>query len=166
MPKVFTSKTQKLGKLAEDAVAQYLASKGFTIVEQNYTRKSGEIDIIALENKPVKQGGNVSHETNQILHFVEVKSVSRVTFEGGVEPKLGEFRPEDNMHPKKVKRLKTTMETYLMSFRNDEKNHKRHLSVHKGHVENGVHFQFDLVVVYVNTVSREMIIKPLWNIIL
>lgn len=162
MPKVFTSKTQKLGKLAEDAVAQYLENKGFTIVEQNYTRKSGEIDIIALENILVKQGISVSHETDQVLHFVEVKSVSRVT---GVDVKheMNLFRPEDNMHPKKVKRLKTTIENYLMSFRND---HKRHVSDDKGHLQSGVKFQFDLIIVYIDSVSREMTIKPLWNIIL
>lgn len=162
MPKVFTSPSQKLGKAAEDAVAQYLELKGFTVMEQNYTRKWGEIDILA-RGPLIDSQGNVSRETSDVTHFVEVKSVSRVTFEGGIVPKAGEFRPEDNMSFSKVNKLKTTIMSYIMSDRNDD---KRHVSQDKRHIENMVRWQFDLIVVYVKKDTREMIIKPFWNLIL
>ena len=48
-----------LGKEAEEKVAKELIKNGFTILERNYRKKYGEIDLIA--SKP------------QLLVFVEVK---------------------------------------------------------------------------------------------
>lgn len=45
--KKFTSSTQKTGRLGEDIACKYLFSKGFQIVECNYTKKWGGIDIVA-----------------------------------------------------------------------------------------------------------------------
>jgi putative endonuclease len=92
--KLFTSKTQKIGESGENEAEKYLKSNGFSIIERNYTKKWGEIDIIA--------------QKSNILHFVEVKSatitdVSRET-----------LRPEENMHHFKIKRLGRTIETYLL----------------------------------------------------
>ena len=60
--KIFTSKSQKIGEIGEDIAEKFLMKSGFTIVERNYTRKWGEIDIIAK-----KRG---------VVCFFEVKSVS------------------------------------------------------------------------------------------
>jgi putative endonuclease len=49
------------GRLAEDAAAGYLEAHGFTILERNYRKRRGEIDIIA------RKGDR--------LHFCEVKSI-------------------------------------------------------------------------------------------
>jgi putative endonuclease len=49
----------QLGKTAEEKVGQYLRQNGFTIIEYNYRKKHGEIDIIA--------------STTDLLVFVEVK---------------------------------------------------------------------------------------------
>ncbi|MBP6911859.1 MAG: YraN family protein [Candidatus Pacebacteria bacterium] len=162
MPKIFTSPSQKLGKLAEDAVAQYLIQKGFTILEQNYTRKWGEIDILAKGNFIDTVSRETKKSGREVLHFVEVKAVSRGTFSKGIKENTGEFRPEDNMHFNKVKRLKTTIESYLMSVRAD----KRHDMVSKRHDEDSIPWQFDLVIVYVDRETKKMIIEPFWNIIL
>ncbi len=63
------TKTQKqiIGDLGEGISCNYLKNKGFSIVERNYWKPWGEIDIIAQENG--------------ILHFVEVKTVTRETLE-------------------------------------------------------------------------------------
>ncbi len=99
MPKVFTSETQKIGQLGEDICCRYLQGKGFEIIERNYTRKWGEIDIIAR-----KQG---------VTHFVEVKSQSvrdiLVVSRDG-------YRAEDQMHPQKIVRLSRTINTYLLEM--------------------------------------------------
>ena len=48
------------GKLGEDTVCEYLAGKGYRIVERNYRIRGGEIDVIA--------------ENGDYLAFVEVKA--------------------------------------------------------------------------------------------
>jgi len=152
--KVFTSKTQKVGKLGEDIVAMFLVKQGFEIVERNYTKKWGEIDVIARD---------VSRETPKI-HFIEVKSIACnliETPEPWKETKL--YRPEENLHPKKLQRLKTTLQIYLVSF------NKRHEVISKRHEiggDEGIAWQFDLYVVYVDAVNKKGKIKPIYNIIL
>ena len=42
-----------LGKEGEDRAAQFLAKKGYKILERNYSTKSGEIDLVALHNGEV-----------------------------------------------------------------------------------------------------------------
>jgi len=104
MPKVFTSKTQKTGEIGENIAARFLVKQGYAITERNYTKKWGEIDIIAQKDNK--------------LYFAEVKSVARADLEG-IESKgqgsKDEYRPEDNMHPWKAKRLSRTIQTYLLS---------------------------------------------------
>lgn len=105
---------RKLGDIGENVACDFLKKRGFEIKERNYLRKWGEIDIIAYKSN--------------IIHFVEVKSVSCVTFDnvshgtfrqaqGGQD---GKFRPEDNMHPWKLKRLSRVIQTYLLERRLDQ----------------------------------------------
>ena len=67
MPKVFTSVSQKTGEMGENIAVRFLMKQGYSILGRNYTKKWGEIDIIA--------------EKERKLHFVEVKSVSRETLD-------------------------------------------------------------------------------------
>lgn len=87
-----TSK-RKVGDIGEGIACDFLLNKGFEILERNYLRKWGEIDIVAK-----KQG---------TMRFVEVKSVSYGTLQ----------RPEDNMHPRKLQRLARSMQTYMMQHK-------------------------------------------------
>lgn len=103
---------------------------GFDVIETNYTRKFGEIDIVAK-----KKG---------IWHFIEVKSVSRVT----VSPETSIFRPEDNMHSKKIDRFIRTVNYYMMAKNLD-----------------GEDFQIDLAVVYINHEKRVGQVKLMENIV-
>ena len=48
------------GRFGEDYTADYLINKGYEIIERNFRRKGGELDIIALDGK--------------MLVIVEVKS--------------------------------------------------------------------------------------------
>ncbi len=82
---------QVVGKNGEDAAVGFLESKGFSIIERNYWKKWGELDIIA--------------EKKGRLHFIEVKAVSHET-EG--------FSPEDRVHREKWRRMARTIETYLL----------------------------------------------------
>src|SRR3990167_3686565 len=64
MPKIFTSEKQKIGKLGEDIACRFLVKHKFSVICQNYTKKWGELDIVAEKDKK--------------LHFIEVKSMSVV----------------------------------------------------------------------------------------
>ncbi len=81
------------GNKGENIACSFLENRGFVIIERNYLKKWGEIDIIAQKDR--------------ILHFFEVKSV---TFSVA---SLAGHRPEDNVHGLKTKRLRRTIESYL-----------------------------------------------------
>lgn len=146
---------QKIGRLGEDIAQKYLENKGFSIVEQNFLRKCGEIDIIAKKGK--------------ILHFIEVKSVSE---QPGSRPGRSEdicilhrtplckvcmvsrvtdnYRPEDNLHPYKLKRLARTIQVYLFEKRSEPQ----------------IEWVFDAITVHINVRNRTAKVKFLGNIIL
>jgi putative endonuclease len=138
MPKVFTSETQKIGELGENIAAKFLMKHGFLILDRNYTKKWGEIDIIA--------------EKNNKLYFVEVKSISHLPVEvsaKGDNPN-DDYRPEENMHPWKMKRLSRTIQTYLLSKNiPDEKE-----------------WQVDLFIVFLDIKSKKAKIKVISDVIL
>ncbi len=81
---------QVIGNLGENIACKFLMKHGFEILNRNYRKKWGEIDIISKKDK--------------IIHFVEVKSVSHET----------DYLPEENIHPWKRKRLSRAIQTYLL----------------------------------------------------
>jgi putative endonuclease len=99
--KTFTSKSQKLGKIGENIACNYFAGKGFKIVARNYTKKWGEIDIIASNEEKT--------------HFIEVKSVSCENFDGISHETQGIdiHRPEDQVHYSKRQRLIRMIQIFM-----------------------------------------------------
>jgi len=89
----------KLGPIGEEIAATFLERKGFSIVEKNYLKKWGEIDVIA--------------EKAHKIHFVEVKTVSCENIDA-VSYETDAYRPEDNVHPWKLQRLGRTIQSYLL----------------------------------------------------
>lgn len=98
--KKFTSKSQRTGELGENIACMFLVKRGFQVIERNFTRKWGEIDVIALRD--------------DIVHFIEVKSVSCENFND--IPRDLRFRPEDQMHVHKQSRLMKTIETCIAEW--------------------------------------------------
>lgn len=91
-----------VGKQGEDTACKYLESKGFKIVERNYWKKFGEIDIIAT---------NIQNGV-KALHFVEVKAVTRSLGPQG-DKDNDSYDALDNIHPWKLKRLSRAIQIYL-----------------------------------------------------
>ena len=105
---------QIIGQKGEDEAVKYLKNKGFSILDRNYRKPWGELDIVA------KKG--------EWLYFIEVKTVTR----SGVETKFqvprnlvsgsdDDYEPEDNIHPWKIKRLSRAINTYLLEKKIDDK---------------------------------------------
>ena len=90
-----TSK-QLVGTRGEDEACNFLKNLGFSIIERNFWRKWGEIDVVARRGNDVR--------------FVEVKAVSREFVPKGDDG----YEPEDNIHHWKRKRLRRVIETYLL----------------------------------------------------
>lgn len=80
------------GFLGENIAADYLISKGFTIIERNWRYKHLEIDIIA-------------HHAG-LLHIVEVKTRSSIQF----------GYPEQQVSPYKLKLLKNAAAMYQYQY--------------------------------------------------
>lgn len=90
--------TRLKGQKGEDIACKFLENHGFLIIERNYQKKWGEIDIIAIKDK--------------ITHFFEVKSVV-----GDYSKSNDVHRPEDNVHGLKVRNISRTIETYFAEKR-------------------------------------------------
>ena len=82
--------TTDFGIWAESYVAQYLRAKGYKILDTNYRKKWGEIDIVA--------------EKEGILIFIEVKANKN---------ELMGFEPERRVNNDKLRKLNRVIQTYL-----------------------------------------------------
>ena len=83
---------KKIGSFGEKMAIMFLMKHNFDVLDKNYNKKWGEIDIVAKKGK--------------ILHFVEVKSVVSHGTMG--------YTPEENVHTWKLKRLARVIQTYLL----------------------------------------------------
>lgn len=137
--KKFTSNSQRIGQIGENMASKYLIRHGFSIVERNYTRKWGEIDIIAKKDDRI--------------HFIEVKSktVEPTYFSNTKNPKYetAGIKPEENVHYWKIRKLRRVIETYLISQR-----------------VGNILWQFDIAIVYLNIDKKLGQVKMMENIIL
>ncbi len=129
---------RNIGDVGEEVACNYLQKRGDRVVERNYWKPWGEIDIVV--------------ERQNKLVFVEVKSVSRESVGGSSQEfaSWGRIRPEENMHMGKLKRLHRAIQTYLLD--------------HK--VPEDKEWQIDLACVYLDSVRKEAKVELLENIVL
>ncbi len=132
----------KTGRIGEDIVVKHLVKQKFKILERNYRKKWGEIDIVAKKN--------------EIIHFIEVKTVSYETLPDQTEKYYNQYQPEENVHFFKRKRLGRAIQTYLA-----EKTVSYETS---GNEE--LEFQIDIAAVFLNKSTNENEIRITENIIL
>ena len=95
-----TTEKQNIGKLGEDIAVKYLEKHGYKILDRNYRKPWGEIDIIASENIGKNQ---FLTQQNQELVFIEVKTQNQEF----------EWRPEENITRHKKHQLSRIVTTYL-----------------------------------------------------
>lgn len=124
----------------------FLEKRGYKILHRNYLRKWGELDIVARKGSK--------------LHFVEVKSikVSRVTLQdnpGRVPQET--YRPEENLHPQKLRRLYRTIELYLL--------HPPKEVLGRAGEKLDMDWQLDLITAKIDLNTREARVEILENIV-
>lgn len=90
--------TNPTGRLGEDKACEYLKKLGYKILERNYRKSYGEIDIIAIETL----------KDQKTLCFIEVKTRTSNVF----------GTPLESISPWKLKSLMRTAEYYKISHRN------------------------------------------------
>ena len=125
----------EIGRIGEEIAEKWLVSQKYHILERNYLKKYGEIDIVARET-----GGKV--------HFIEVKSVSHGTMhELDKSVSHGTSRPEENVHSEKQRSLGNTIESWLL-----ERDYKGD-------------WQIDIILVHLVTREKYAKVRCLWNVI-
>lgn len=126
---------RKTGDLGEKVACEWLEEREFSIILRNYSKKWGEIDIIAKKFKK--------------FHFIEVKTVTRENLD---DFSLGNdsFRPEDNIHPWKLKRISRTIQSYLLENKLDESQD----------------WQFDAMTVYLDIDKKQAKVEFMGDLIL
>lgn len=128
---------KKIGHIGEEAVANHLKRKGFKVLDRNYLKKWGEIDIVARESG--------------LVRFIEVKTVSREISDTGVArgTRAGEqYRPEENVHPQKLKRLHRAIFSWIEEYNYEGE------------------WQIDVAAVSLDTQNRRATVRMIENVIL
>ncbi len=131
-----TSK-QNVGQTGEDIAVKHLVKHSFKILDRNYRKKWGEIDIIAKKDN--------------ILHFIEVKSIQ---WPFGKPTDTEDFQPEENMHLWKRQRLARTIKTYLSDIRVSDR------------ISDDTEWQVDVIAIFLDFKIRRAKIRVTENIIL
>lgn len=140
---------QNIGKIGEETACKFLMKHGYQIITKNYWKKWGEIDIIAKKDR--------------VTHFVEVKTVSKDLTSGlnrdfiscEIEKRVNheisdDYRPEDNIHPWKLKRLSRVIQSYLIE-NNPDRNSE---------------WQFDAITVFLDLENKTAKVDHIKDIIL
>jgi len=91
----------RIGSFGEDEATIYLQNSHYQIIQRNYQRKWGEIDIIAKDK-----------ETKELV-FIEVKT-RQLNYSNSLSP-------EEALTSKKVRRLKRAFLSYLNRYNLEDK---------------------------------------------
>ncbi|MBL8158232.1 YraN family protein [bacterium] len=89
--------TSGIGALGEEIARNYLVRKGYRIIESNFRKPWGEIDIIA--------------EKERVVRFVEVKAISGRW--DNISRESSELMPEEQIHSAKLRKIARTAELYM-----------------------------------------------------
>lgn len=138
--------TTKLGSIGENVTKKHLLSKNFGFIEANYRKKCGEIDLI------MKYKGKIM--------FFEVKTVSREMAlarnrgfsheTSELSGEVGEYRPEDNVHPLKLNKISKTIRVWMEENR----------------VPESADWSFNVAIVYFSGRQKKCYIKFIWDVII
>lgn len=143
------SEKRKIGDIGENIACRFLEKRGFKIIDRNYLKKWGEIDIVARKKQSWKNR-ILNRPTNDKIYFVEVKTVSCENIRGGITAKMRDYQVDNNVHPWKLQRLARVFQTYLLDKR----------------ISDETEWQFDIIIVFLDIKDKISRIKYLKDIII
>jgi len=88
-----TSQKREFGDLGEKIAKEYLEKQGYKLIDQNYSKRWGEIDLIFVSAE------------NELV-FVEIKTREEKKF-------LSSYLPEDSVNFSKQQKLIKTAQTFI-----------------------------------------------------
>ena len=90
---------KEVGALGERIAVEYVERHGMKVIDKNFTKKTGEIDVVAQEG--------------ETLHFIEVKTVLINIFFNQYATR-DEYDPSINLHEAKIRKVARTGEWYVL----------------------------------------------------
>jgi len=94
---------KSVGRAGEDIACRFLESKGYKILDRNFWKPWGEIDIIA--------------ERNGAVRFIEVKAVSHKV-SSSISREI-DYRPEALVDTRKLRKLAKTAALYMQQKKDE-----------------------------------------------
>ncbi|KKQ21795.1 MAG: hypothetical protein US36_C0013G0009 [Candidatus Wolfebacteria bacterium GW2011_GWC1_37_10] len=88
------NRKSEVGKLGENIACRYLVENNFKVIERNFRKPWGELDIVAMA-------------PNKTLVFVEVKTIRNLS--QNIEP---DILPEEQLTKAKLRKLQRTASLY------------------------------------------------------
>lgn len=161
----FVAQHNRLGALGEELAEKFLVKRGFTIIDRNYRKPWGELDIVARKRATVhfvevkSRACSVSDETSAVtprkireLRATKTEKTPLEEVQAYIRSglKKDRFRPEDSVNSKKTKRLGRIIQTYLNAR----------------HVSDETPWQFDVVTIQIDEQTRRAKINYIEDLIL
>lgn len=136
--KIIGRRRRRLGALGEALIVKHLTQRGFEHLGSNYRKKQGEIDLIFVRN--------------EIIHFIEVKTVSREIRLKGQNRRSNVNHetfhlPEENVSSSKLRKISKMIRIYLSENNCQDRE-----------------WQFDVAAVFLDHKKQKAVIKFLKDI--
>ena len=130
------SEKRRIGNIAEDVSVMFLVKRGHKILDRNYLKKWGELDIVSVDRSDIvhfievksktigfSREMGIENDESNVSRQVSQKSFTANTFKielsrESIDDDNDDYRPEDNVHYFKQKRMMRAIESYIMENEN------------------------------------------------
>ncbi|MBI2454444.1 MAG: YraN family protein [Parcubacteria group bacterium] len=134
------------GKIGEDIACDFLKKKGYKIIDRNFKRKWGEIDIVCHKKRTLsdKISSIWNKNPDSVLHGTKIVFVEVKTLNSNYS-----LDPEDNLTQQKQKKLIRTCQLYISEKKLDP----------------DMDWQIDAILIILDTQSKKAKIKHMEGVI-
>ena len=96
-----TKNTRRTGDIGERIAQKYLKERGYTIIETNYLKNWGELDIVA--------------QIGVVIHVIEVKTHTFDSKDALNRSRDGDnWQPEEQVHGRKLHQIEKALQTWIV----------------------------------------------------
>ena len=96
-----TNNTRKTGDIGEKIAQKYLKEREYSIIETNYLKNWGELDIVA--------------QIGVVIHVIEVKTHTFDSKEALNRSRDGDsWQPEEQVHRRKLHQIEKALQTWIV----------------------------------------------------